>query len=285
MINKGFRSIEIMKEKTENRNGVSIKSLITKTKGAAKEYCEWALTIYEGCDFGCSYCYARKIAARFNLNFPADPKPREGLLEALKIAAPRYKGKQIFLSFMSDSYPAAERVLKVTRQAIEILLAAGCSVKVLTKAGRLPVRDFDLLSQDRGSMFGVTLTEALRFQKMNALLFKDVLFSEPGASDPEKRLYALMTAHAIGIRTFVSFEPVVDPSAVFYFIEHIKDFTDEIYVGKWNNDPGAKSIDWQDFTIDVVHALEAAGYVDKRVDPSADKVYYIKNSLQEYLPE
>jgi DNA repair photolyase len=34
---------------------------IYKPRGRAKEYSEYALTIYNGCDFGCKYCFVPNV--------------------------------------------------------------------------------------------------------------------------------------------------------------------------------------------------------------------------------
>ena len=53
---------------------------IYKPKGRAGEYCSYAVNVYTGCNHGCDYCYARKMANRWGRDF-TDVSPRAGILE------------------------------------------------------------------------------------------------------------------------------------------------------------------------------------------------------------
>ena len=111
-------------------------------------------------------------------------------------------------------------------------------MNILTKAGNLAERDFDLLSKNRGNLFGVTLTTDND---------ESSFFWEPNAAPPQERIENLWKAKHHGIKTWVSFEPVVDPVAVLKLISDTHEFVDLYMIGKLNNHSFAKTIDWQKF--------------------------------------
>lgn len=53
---------------------------IYKPKGRAGEYCSYAVNVYTGCNHGCDYCYARKMANRWGRDF-TDVSPARGYLK------------------------------------------------------------------------------------------------------------------------------------------------------------------------------------------------------------
>jgi hypothetical protein len=63
---------------------------------------------------------------------------------------------------------------------------------------------------------------------------------EPGAALPAERIEALRIAHTAGIKTWVSFEPVIDPESVCRLLDLPHGFVDFYKVGKLNYHPRAK---------------------------------------------
>lgn len=78
--------------------------------------------------------------------------------------------------------------------------------------------DFDLL--DSRDLFGVSITGASTSV-------------EPSSSTHSQRIDALIHAHSIGIGTWVSCEPIIDPKPVYRLIA-IGDFVDRFKFGKLN---------------------------------------------------
>ena len=68
---------------------------------------------------------------------------------------------------------------------------------------------------------------------------------------------ALQIANFESIKTWVSFEPAINPAGVLSTIKDIHKFTDLFKVGKLNYHEHAKSIDWLHFRDEVTVALEA----------------------------
>lgn len=204
---------------------------IYKPKGRAGEYGDYAINIYTGCTHGCTYCYARDMVKRFGtVDGWKNVKPREGIVEAVKAQLNRMKGqgKLIHLCFTCDPYPADVDTTP-TRQIIRAIKESGNHVQILTKSGARAIRDFDLL--DENDWFGVTITGADKSM-------------EPNADRAEDNFIELVKAHHMGIKTWVSFEPVIAPETVLYWIEQT-DFVNKIKIGKLNH--RKSDVDWKAF--------------------------------------
>jgi DNA repair photolyase len=227
---------------------------IYEPRGKAKEYSPLAVNLYKGCAHGCKYCFAPSATFTDNI------RPRPGILEALKKDAAKLAGdpREILLSFTSDPYQPAEWDMFLTRRALEILMAHGLTVTVLTKGGPWGIiRDMDLLKTNPRNAWSVTLTH------------DDPAVSlewEPGAALPADRIESLRLAHAAGIKTWVSFEPVIDPKAVYRLLDQTHAFVDFYKVGKLNYHPRAKEIDWAEFKERIEARLRHLGksYLLKR---------------------
>ncbi|MEZ4412888.1 MAG: radical SAM protein [Gemmatimonadales bacterium] len=122
----------------------------------------WSVNPYIGCEFGCTYCYARDTHrwTMERLSFPASPLPRPDPFETrilVKTNAPtifrrtlipaRIDGKPIVIGTATDPYQPAERRFRITRGLLESLLPhRGLHLGIITKSP-LITRDIDLLVQ------------------------------------------------------------------------------------------------------------------------------------------
>lgn len=237
---------------------------IYEPRTRAREYCDLAINIFNGCNHGCSYCYAKKMHDRYKPNEDfADIKVREGIVEATKqqLASGKYKGKKIMLCFMCDPYPA-DIDTTATREIIMAIKEAGANFTVLTKGGMRAIRDFDLYKP--GDSFGSTLT-MMPFTRYTE-------YWEPHAAEPMDRFQAIQIAHGKGIKTWLSLEPVIYPEDTLEIIKWTHGFVDLYKVGTINYDSRKKEIDWKDFGHKAIELLEHYG-----------KEYYIKEDLKAYL--
>ncbi len=100
---------------------------------------------------------------------------------------------------------------------------------------------------------------------------------EPGAATPSDRLAALEELHDAGIKTFASFEPVIDPEQSLRLMEASTDYIDVYKVGKINNWRGVdKTIDWTDFlkrALDILRGAGKAVYVKEDLRREASSVH------------
>lgn len=169
--------------------------------------------------------------------------------------------RPVFCSFSCDTWQPVDVEYGITREALIILFTYGRSVILLTKGGKRSLRDFDLLAANGGRVtYGATL------------VFRDDAEEkkhEPFAAPTSERIYALREAHRLGIRTWVSLEPVYNPEDTFALIDATQDFVDCYKVGKLNYCSEAKEIDWGKFARDVEKKLKSTG-----------KEYYLKSDLK-----
>ena len=211
---------------------------IYETRGRAREYNELALNIYRGCAHQCAYC-SSPLVLRETKETLATAKPRVnlGVLDKQAYGMARKGEKRpVLLCFTTDPYQPIEAELKLTRNVIGILHDYLVPVIILTKAGKLAQRDFDLLRP--GDQFATTLTFANDIESKAW---------EPGAGTPMERMVNLEAAHKLGIETWVSCEPVIDPAQTRYLINQARHWTGHYKIGKLNYHPRAKQINWRDF--------------------------------------
>lgn len=234
---------------------------IYEPKGKAKEYGDLAINIYTGCPHRCYYCFAPGVLHRDKEQFHSRVEPRPGIVEAVKkqLDADQITGKLIHLCFTCDPYPTGYDTA-ATREIIKLLKEAGNNVQILTKGGG--TRDFDLL--DENDWYGITYV---------GYDWEEFLISgpqEPMAVSPANRLYNLLQAHERGIKTWISFEPVLNAGAVLKVLTINPGYVDRVKIGKLNYHPS--DIDWKDF-----------GRRAERVCQKNRMDYYIKESLREEM--
>ena len=229
---------------------------IYEPRGKAKEYGDLALNIYTGCPHRCYYCFAPSVLHKEREEFHSRVEPRPGILEATRkqLEWEQITGKLIHLCFTCDPYPTGYDS-SATREIIKLLKEHGNHIQILTKGdGR---RDFDLL--DENDWYGITLSS------MNTA--QCIQHDEPGAEGPNTRLAALIQAHNRGIKTWVSFEPVLDDESVLTTIGMYFQFFDKVKIGKLNYHPS--EIPWAEFGREAEAHCKILG-----LD------YYIKDSLR-----
>jgi len=248
-------------------------SLIYEPAGRAREYAPLALNLYRGCSHSCTYCYAPDACRQDRADFHGNPKPRVDVIAKLErelakgseVGMQRMNGQKdpVLLCFTTDPYQPLAAETGITRRAIELLHQYGYPVHVLTKGGMRAAVDFDLLSTNAGDTFATTLTFLNR---------ADSEQWEPHAALPASRLKAIALAHARGIATWISLEPVIDPEQTLEIIRRTHEYVDLFKVGTLNHHELAKTIDWPAFARRAVDLLQECG-----------ASYYIKNDLRRYL--
>ena len=232
---------------------------IYEPKGKAKEYADWALNIYTGCPHGCTYCFAPNVLKRVREDFHSRVEPRKNIVEETRkqLEQEKITGRTIELCFSCDPYPTGYDTTP-TREIIKLLKDHGNHVQILTKGdGR---RDFDLL--DKEDLYGITYAG---YPGLKNWLNTPV--AEPGSSTPLNRLACLEEAHRLGIKTWISFEPILDAVDVLDMLNRMPVYVDHVKIGKLNYHPS--DIDWAKFGHEVEALCKDLGLE-----------YYIKESLR-----
>ena len=239
--------------------------IIYEPKGPAREYSPLACNIYKGCEHGCRYCFGKnRKSPEQKKQYDSDPNPKDHFIEKLEYKANKLRGnrKEILLSFLGDVYQPAETKLKLTRNAIKILIENDLPFIILTKGGTRAIRDFDLLQGYDKTSFGTTL------------IFLDQEYAdywEPGAPSISDRIEAIQEAKSRGIKTWISLEPVIDPKQALEVIEELNPIVDHWKVGKINyHKEVERRVNWITFREQATSLLQDIG-----------ANFYIKKSLSE----
>lgn len=121
---------------------VSVRQIVTASR---LPVCDFCANPYTGCTHACAYCYA-SFMKRFV------PHSEEwGQFLDVKYWPPlehvqKYRGKEIFLSSVTDPYNPQEAEFKRTRALLEELKDSGARLSISTKSD-LILRDIDLIAE------------------------------------------------------------------------------------------------------------------------------------------
>ena len=160
----------------------------------------------------------------------------EILSDLLPAQAQKNLGSTILLCFTCDPY-GPQLSSGLTRRTLEILAQEGASATVLTKAGTKAMADFDVLAE-AGFWFGSTLCWSKDEDRQRW---------EPHAGSIESRWSAIEKAHELGIKTWISMEPSIDPAQGLDVITRGIGLVDAFAVGTWNYSAGAKKLDYRKY--------------------------------------
>lgn len=236
---------------------------IYQPRGAALEYSPLALNLYQGCPHGCLYCYAPGCLQRAKETFHGKYAPRTKIIDLVQKDLIEMKAakddRTVLLCFTCDPYPGEYDDNIYTQQALELFKAYNQPVQVLTKGGMKAARDFHLYK--RTDAYAATLTLLDETQSLQW---------EPSAPLPLDRIASLRKAKEKGIRTWVSFEPVIDPEQVYDIYDMTKGFVDLYKIGKLNH--YKNDTNWKKFGETMIDKCETDG-----------KEYLIKDALKRFL--
>jgi DNA repair photolyase len=168
--------------------------------------------------------------------------------------------RPVLFCFLTDPYQPIERKERITREALEIAYRYKLRTKVLTKGFHdIILEDLDLMRK-AGTELGLTITFTDDASRKHW---------EPFASSIPDRLKTLEVASAMGIYTWVSLEPVIDPAEALAVIRMAHPFVDFWKIGKLNHMKTEETkVDWKKFLGEAVSLLDSLG-----------TDYYIKKDL------
>jgi len=188
-------------------NEITAKSVFTKSGLPASD---WVINPYNGCLFGCMYCYAAQIARWKH------PTEQWGSYLDVKLNAPEVLAREltalekrrntkdfgsVFFSSVTDPYVGLEAKYRLTRKCLQVLADFGYQglVSVQTKSP-LVVDDAEVLKKLARVAVGFTIT---------SLDDKISAFLEVYAPPISARLKALKTLHDLGIPTYAFVGPML----------------------------------------------------------------------------
>jgi DNA repair photolyase len=168
----------------------------------------WSLNPYRGCFHGCAYCYARPTHQWLGLGAGTDfertivVKQNAPELLRAQLQKPSWTGETIVFSGVTDCYQPLEASYQLTRRCLQVCAEFRQPVGIITK-GALVERDVDVLAR-LAEHDAVTVFVSVPFADE-----ADARAIEPWAGSPARRLRALATLSAAGVRTGVSVSPLI----------------------------------------------------------------------------
>lgn len=172
---------------------IEVKTVLTKSNLPVSDY---AVNPYVGCLHACKYCYAS-----FMKRFTNHPEPWGSFLDVKhwpEIKNPaKYKGKELFLSSVTDPYQPHEAKYKRTRALLEQMQGSGAKISISTKSD-LILRDLDLIK---------TFPDARVSWSINTLDEDFRREMDKGVSI-ERRLEAMRRFYEAGVQTTCFISPI-----------------------------------------------------------------------------
>jgi len=168
----------------------------------------YSMNVYQGCEHGCIYCYARNSHEYWGYSSGLDferrilvKKSAPKLLEE-KILGRNWEGDTIVMSGNTDCYQPAEKKFRLTRQCLEVFLKYRHPVAIITK-NALIMRDMDILTElSRDNLIGVNMSITSVSEKTRGVL-------EPRTATIKKRFDTVKSLSDAGIPVNVMIAPII----------------------------------------------------------------------------
>lgn len=165
------------------------------------------LNPYVGCLMGCEFCYVAP-RADFSRQLEGMPRLPWGRYVDVKVNAAEVLAREVqrlppgivrFSPIVTDPYQSVERSYRITRGCLEVLLSAGFTPVILTRAA-LVLEDLELLTRFERASVGFSIPSDS--DRMRQLF-------EPGADALDMRLDALRRCKAAGLHTTAVIQPLL----------------------------------------------------------------------------
>lgn len=171
---------------------------------------DWVINPYNGCLFGCMYCYAAQIARwkhpdeEWGTYLDVKINASELLKKELEKLEKKFNKKDfgtVFFSSVTDPYVGLESQYQLTRKCLEVLADFGYegNISIQTKSP-LVVKDIDILKILKDVAVGFTVT---------TLDDKVSQFLEVNAPPVSSRLQALKKLNEAGVNTYAFVGPIL----------------------------------------------------------------------------
>lgn len=168
----------------------------------------YSLNPYQGCEHGCTYCYARNTHQYWGYSAGTEfeqvilvKENAPGLIEAA-FRKPQWEVKPVIFSGNTDCYQPVEKQMQLTRRCLEVFVKYRHPVSLITK-NALITRDLDLLQGlNRDNLVQV----AISLNSLNEDLRRKL---EPRTATVAKRLDTIRQLSAADIPVMVMIAPVI----------------------------------------------------------------------------
>jgi DNA repair photolyase len=186
---------------------VTARSIISRNQSPDIPF-QLSINPYQGCEHGCSYCYARPTHAYLDLSpcvdFETQLTCKTNAPELLRkeLRKPGYQCQCITIGANTDPYQPVEKDYLVTRRLLEVLQESRHPVALITK-GALVTRDIDIL----GEMAADGLCSvAVSITTLDSRLKRAM---EPRAASASARLSTIEALSGAGVPVSVLVAPVI----------------------------------------------------------------------------
>jgi len=168
----------------------------------------YSMNMYQGCEHGCIYCYARNSHEYWGYSAGLDferrillKKNAPQLLEE-KITSKNWQGNTVVFSGNTDCYQPLERKLEITRKCLEIMLKWKHPTGIITK-NSLILRDLDILKEmAKLNIISANISITSLSEETRRLL-------EPRTASIKQRLKTVETLSENGIPVRVMMAPII----------------------------------------------------------------------------
>jgi DNA repair photolyase len=168
----------------------------------------YSMNMYQGCEHGCIYCYARNSHEFWGYSAGLDferrilvKKTASKLLEDL-LKKKSWKAHPIVMSGNTDCYQPAEKKFQLTRQCLEVFLKYKHPTAIITK-NALILRDLDLLKQlAKDNLISVNVSITSLSEETRRIL-------EPRTATIKRRLNTVKELSDNGIPVNVMLAPII----------------------------------------------------------------------------
>ena len=168
----------------------------------------YSMNMYQGCEHGCIYCYARNSHEFWGYSAGLDferrilvKKDAPKLLEEL-LKKKSWQAHPIVMSGNTDCYQPAEQQFKITRQCLEVFLKYKHPVAIITK-NALILRDLDILKElAKDNLINVNVSITSLSEDTRRVL-------EPRTATIKKRLETVKILSENGIPVNVMLAPII----------------------------------------------------------------------------
>jgi len=168
----------------------------------------YSMNMYQGCEHGCIYCYARNSHEFWGYSAGLDferrilvKKDAPKLLEK-HLKKKSWKAQTIVMSGNTDCYQPAEKKFELTRQCLEVFLKYKHPVGIITK-NALILRDLDLLKElARDNLIVVNMSITSLSEDTRRVL-------EPRTATIKRRLQVVEELSKNGIPVNVMLAPII----------------------------------------------------------------------------